>query len=100
MLYAATPGPPVSVPDQLTVKLEVGSLAGNGLTALDGTASSMVFIQVGVWIGEFSSKTTVAVLLITVPVVSAAKGSTVKATSPSPAGGEVSGGRKPTEGSA
>ena len=48
----------------------------------------MVFVQVGVLIGGFTSKTTVAVFWITVPVVTVDFGSTVKNTLPPPHQGE------------
>ncbi len=54
----------------------------------------MVFVQAGVLIGAFPSKTTVAVFWTTVPVITVDFGTTVKKTLPS-----APGGRKPAVGS-
>src|SRR5262245_52477404 len=59
----------------------------------------MVLSQVGVSIGAFRSKTIRAVLLIWVPFGSPDCGITLNTTVPSPAGGEVFGGRNPAWGS-
>ena len=87
------------MPDQLTVKLPEVVVAGSAWTELAGGVTSSVFVHVSVLIGALESKTTVAVLLITVPVVSPALGATLKITLPCPETPSVSGGKNPTVGS-
>ena len=90
------PEPLASLPDQLTVKLGVVSVAGSAVTLLVGTAVSMVLRAVFVAMGALMSKTTEACWLILVPVVRLDLGSTVYWTKPSPMPALLSGGRKPS----
>src|SRR5258708_39735042 len=85
---------PTSVPAQLTEKFNVASAAGSGIIWLVGGVLSIVFVQVGVLIGAFASKTTVAWFRTWVFVSSSWLGITVKNVLPL-----LPGGRNPTVGS-
>src|SRR6185312_990378 len=97
---------PLSVPDQVTGNDRVVAVPamvstdGRAATVLTGRSASRVFVNVGVTIGAFASKTTEAKLGILVPVIwAAASGVTLYVTLPWPITPSVSGGKKPSDGS-
>ena len=71
------PLPPMSVPESWSGMAETCSFLGNAASALVGGSTSSVLLQTGVRIGAFTSKTTLAWLVMTVPLANPLSGATV-----------------------
>src|SRR5271166_4504218 len=90
---------PISLPAHDTGKVAIVSTAGSVATALAGGVTSIVFSQAWVLMGALASKTTVAWLVICVPVDRPVFGSIENVTDAWPSIPFTSGGRNPTVGS-